>query len=351
MSGGSASGCGASMARRGTRVAVRDGRRRSQCARWRETRAAAPRPAPSRHRPCRRRQSSGHRVRGAKPGAARTATAGAAAARQWRRWRKCAPRTDAWHRPRHRSSRPRATPQDRRRRQSRRRGRERPASAARPFAQPANRSARSADRAPAACASAKASVVPPRMSTRMAVSEMAVSALDITSRPWLSIVGIGEDGVDGLSPVARQLVASAELVVGGARHLALADALVRGERLAWPSPIDAALPQILARRGTPVTVLASGDPFHFGIGNRLGIDRGGGRILVPAPAIGLRAGGGAARLGVAGYTNDLAARPRAARRRASPASGRAHPGTGVGRRRRRASWPRYSTSAASATRA
>ena len=103
----------------------------------------------------------------------------------------------------------------------------------------------------------------------MAVSEMAVSALDITSRPWLSIVGIGEDGVDGLSPVARQLVASAELVVGGARHLALVSDLVRGERLAWPSPIDAALPQILARRGTPVAVLASGDPFHFGIGSRL----------------------------------------------------------------------------------
>jgi precorrin-6B C5,15-methyltransferase / cobalt-precorrin-6B C5,C15-methyltransferase len=107
------------------------------------------------------------------------------------------------------------------------------------------------------------------MSTRMAVSEMAVSALDITSRPWLSIIGMGEDGVDGLSPVARQLVASAELVVGGARHLDLASELVRGEQLAWPSPIDAALPQILARRGTPVAVLASGDPFHFGIGSRL----------------------------------------------------------------------------------
>ena len=54
---------------------------------------------------------------------------------------------------------------------------------------------------------------------------------------WLSIVGIGEDGVAGLSSVARQLVSSAELVLGGKRHLALAAELIHGRQLAWPSPI------------------------------------------------------------------------------------------------------------------
>ena len=63
-----------------------------------------------------------------------------------------------------------------------------------------------------------------------------------TATRWLSIVGIGEDGIDGISPVARRLIASAELVVGGKRHLALADALIEGRRLAWPSPIGEALP-------------------------------------------------------------------------------------------------------------
>ena len=43
-----------------------------------------------------------------------------------------------------------------------------------------------------------------------------------TRQRWLSIVGIGEDGVEGLSAIARQLIHSAELVVGGARHLELA---------------------------------------------------------------------------------------------------------------------------------
>src|SRR6266852_6864342 len=90
-----------------------------------------------------------------------------------------------------------------------------------------------------------------------------------TAMRWLSIVGIGEDGADGLSPVAQKLIASAELVVGGKRHLALADGLIRGRRLAWPSPIGEAMPEIEKHRGRPVAVLASGDPFHYGIGDML----------------------------------------------------------------------------------
>jgi precorrin-6Y C5,15-methyltransferase (decarboxylating) len=103
----------------------------------------------------------------------------------------------------------------------------------------------------------------------MIVSDMTASATITTPARWLSIVGIGEDGVAGLTPVARRLIESAELVVGGARHLALAGAAIRGERMAWPSPMDAAYPAILAQRGRAVTVLASGDPFHYGVGKQL----------------------------------------------------------------------------------
>lgn len=90
-----------------------------------------------------------------------------------------------------------------------------------------------------------------------------------TATRWLSIIGIGEDGIAGLSPVAQRLVSSAELVVGGKRHLDLAEGLIRGRRLAWPSPIADALPEIQKHRGHPVVVLASGDPFHYGIGTML----------------------------------------------------------------------------------
>jgi precorrin-6Y C5,15-methyltransferase (decarboxylating) len=93
----------------------------------------------------------------------------------------------------------------------------------------------------------------------------------VSSRPqrWLSIIGIGEDGIEGLSPIARRLVSAAELVVGGKRHLALADPLIKSQQLPWPSPIGDALPVIEKHRGRPVVVLASGDPFHYGVGDLL----------------------------------------------------------------------------------
>jgi precorrin-6Y C5,15-methyltransferase (decarboxylating) len=87
--------------------------------------------------------------------------------------------------------------------------------------------------------------------------------------PWLTIIGIGEDGIDGLSPAARTALQAASLVVGGRRHLTLAERLIRGERLPWPTPLADAYPAILAARGRPVVVLASGDPFCHGVGTTL----------------------------------------------------------------------------------
>ncbi len=90
-----------------------------------------------------------------------------------------------------------------------------------------------------------------------------------TGQRWLSIVGIGEDGVEGLSSVARKLIGSAELVVGGTRHLELASGLIRGKRLVWPNPMTDAFAEIKRYRGRSVAVLASGDPFHFGVGKQI----------------------------------------------------------------------------------
>ena len=85
---------------------------------------------------------------------------------------------------------------------------------------------------------------------------------------WLSLIGIGEDGAGALSPAARTLLAQAQLVVGGVRHLALAGPLA-AKTMTWPSPMAAAIPEILARRGSPVCILASGDPFFYGAGSLL----------------------------------------------------------------------------------
>lgn len=87
--------------------------------------------------------------------------------------------------------------------------------------------------------------------------------------PWLTLVGIGEDGVDGLSPAATRAIEGAEVVVGGERHLALATRLIAGAALPWPKPFDGAVPLLLGLRGRPVAVLATGDPTWFGIGATL----------------------------------------------------------------------------------
>ena len=102
---------------------------------------------------------------------------------------------------------------------------------------------------------------------------------------WLSIVGIGEDGVEGLSTAARGLVSGAEIVFGGKRHLALAGPLIRGAVRPWPSPFDSAVADVLAQRGRRVCVLASGDPYHYGIGALLARHVASGEIMVvPAPS-------------------------------------------------------------------
>jgi precorrin-6B C5,15-methyltransferase / cobalt-precorrin-6B C5,C15-methyltransferase len=85
---------------------------------------------------------------------------------------------------------------------------------------------------------------------------------------WLSIIGIGEDGRAGLSPAASALIDRAELVVGGRRHLDLVGE-TPGEKMEWAKPLEATATTILARRGTPVAVLVSGDPFWFGAGATL----------------------------------------------------------------------------------
>lgn len=85
---------------------------------------------------------------------------------------------------------------------------------------------------------------------------------------WLAVVGIGEDGREGLSPAAARALDTADLVVGGRRHLELAAPLA-AETMAWPSPMAGAYEEILRRRGTRVCVLASGDPFHHGVGSEL----------------------------------------------------------------------------------
>lgn len=102
---------------------------------------------------------------------------------------------------------------------------------------------------------------------------------------WLSVIGINENGVDGLSAQTRALISSAELVVGGARHLELAKNLIKYKNKIWENPIEKSIETILSYRNSPVAVLASGDPFCYGIGatlvRHIPIEE---MLVIPAPS-------------------------------------------------------------------
>ncbi len=85
---------------------------------------------------------------------------------------------------------------------------------------------------------------------------------------WLTIIGLGEDGPDALAPAARTLIAQAEVLVGGERHLAMIPDGV-AQRLTWRRPLTDTMDDIRAAQGQRVVVLATGDPFCFGIGTTL----------------------------------------------------------------------------------
>lgn len=85
---------------------------------------------------------------------------------------------------------------------------------------------------------------------------------------WLTIIGMGEDGIEGLSPRARLLIASAEVIVGSKRLLALAGETT-AERHEWPQPFSAVIGRIKPLRGRRTVVLATGDPLNYGVARKL----------------------------------------------------------------------------------
>ncbi|MEU2559485.1 precorrin-6y C5,15-methyltransferase (decarboxylating) subunit CbiE [Streptomyces longispororuber] len=111
-------------------------------------------------------------------------------------------------------------------------------------------------------------------------AESAVSTVVVT------VVGVGADGWGGIAEAGRDVVRGAEVVIGGARQLALVPGECRGERVVWPSPLRPAVAGLLAAHaGRRIAVLASGDPMFYGIGRALTEELGPGAVRVlPHPS-------------------------------------------------------------------
>ncbi len=91
---------------------------------------------------------------------------------------------------------------------------------------------------------------------------------DLDDAPWLTLLGWGEGGTEGLTAASREALEAAELVFGARRHLRLLPPL-SAEVREWPVPFAEGIPRLLAERGRRVVMLVSGDPFWFGAGATL----------------------------------------------------------------------------------
>jgi precorrin-6Y C5,15-methyltransferase (decarboxylating) len=85
--------------------------------------------------------------------------------------------------------------------------------------------------------------------------------------PAVVVVGIGDDGWDGLTAAAQAVLRRAAVIAGGRRHLALLPDLP-ARQVPLPSPLLPRLDELVAEH-PGLCLLASGDPMLHGIGATL----------------------------------------------------------------------------------
>ncbi len=87
-------------------------------------------------------------------------------------------------------------------------------------------------------------------------------------KQWLTLIGMGEDGYEGLSAHARQRLQAAEVIIGSQRLLGFLPAFA-AETMEWPQPFSAVVEQINPLRGRNTVILATGDPMNYGVARKL----------------------------------------------------------------------------------
>lgn len=88
---------------------------------------------------------------------------------------------------------------------------------------------------------------------------------------WLTILGIGDNGLESLTPAARLLFDQASNLIAPERVLKSIpfDVLKDKHVTPWTTQIHETIRSLHERRGEAITILATGDPFHFGIASTL----------------------------------------------------------------------------------
>ena len=91
----------------------------------------------------------------------------------------------------------------------------------------------------------------------------------MNKKPWLKIIGIGDDGWSGLTLRQQNALTAASYIFGGKRHLGFLPENLPAKLIPWPSPFSKGVDGILSLKGQNVVALISGDPMFFGAGATL----------------------------------------------------------------------------------
>lgn len=86
--------------------------------------------------------------------------------------------------------------------------------------------------------------------------------------PWLTIIGIGEDGHEGLSTRSKHALVTAKFVIGSDRTLAMLP-VGTAKHIEWPQPFSRVVEMVKPLAGKPTVMLATGDPMNFGVARKI----------------------------------------------------------------------------------
>jgi precorrin-6Y C5,15-methyltransferase (decarboxylating) len=95
-----------------------------------------------------------------------------------------------------------------------------------------------------------------------------MARITVSARQKIHIIGIGDDGLDGLTTPARQLIQQADLLIGAEPTLNRVPA-GRQQRHVVSDDLDPVVRIITARPDARIVVLASGDPLFYGVARYL----------------------------------------------------------------------------------
>ncbi len=85
----------------------------------------------------------------------------------------------------------------------------------------------------------------------------------------IHIIGIGDDGLDGVTAQARKLIDEADLLLGAESTLKLLPKSAGKQRATIGGNLDDAVQQIAKAGDKQIVVLASGDPLFYGVARYL----------------------------------------------------------------------------------